>query len=516
MLAYVLLGLFFLSTVWFTGGLIRGRLLLGLRAFLDVGMTNGFVSHMLSLPYVFFAHRPTGDLVMRVQSNSIVRELLTTSTLSTVVDGGLLMIHLAAVFVVSPLLGLVTSFLAALQLLVFVMVRRRQRELLAAELNQQSTAQSYQVELLTGVETVKAAGAETFVFDRWQGLFKGVLASSLERARFAVWTDAVNGTIRMAAPIILLCTAAWLSLAGNLTLGEMLAVAALAGGVLGPVASLAAVGTNLEQARSHLERIDDVMLAKPEQASARTRVGVLEGNISIEQLSFRYRADGPLALDDVTAHVTSGEFVAVVGRSGSGKSTLASLLLGLYAPESGRILFDGVDLQTLELSSLRQRLGIVTQKPHLFAATVRENIAFVNPGLTMDRIIEAARLACIHDDIEALPLGYDTLLQQGGASLSGGQRQRLAIARAIAHRPVILVLDEATNALDAVTEERVFGNLATLECTRIVVAHRLSSIASARRILLMHQGRLAEQGGHDQLMARRGLYSELVAAQLRS
>jgi len=210
--------------------------------------------------------------------------------------------------------------------------------------------------------------------------------------------------------------------------------------------------------------------------------------------------------------IKSGQFVAIVGRSGAGKSTLASLLVGLYTPTSGRICYDDVDLAGLDVHSVRRQLGIVPQQPYLFGASVRENIALVDPTLPLEKVMAAAQLAHIHADIMALPMGYETVLADGGASLSGGQRQRIALARALVNQPAILLLDEATSALDTVTERQIQAALAELRCTRIVIAQRLSTIQAADVILVLDKGRLVEQGTHAELFALGGVYTGLVQA----
>jgi ATP-binding cassette subfamily B protein len=216
----------------------------------------------------------------------------------------------------------------------------------------------------------------------------------------------------------------------------------------------------------------------------------------------------------VNLEIRPGQFVALVGRSGSGKSTLASLMLGLYLPTAGRVLFDGTDLRQLDLGALRRQLGVVGQELDLFGATVRENISLGDPGLSAEAVEAAARLACVHEEIDSLPLGYDTTLAERGGAISGGQRQRIALARALVRKPAVLLLDEATSALDAATERDVHQALAGLSCTRVVIAHRLSTVRRADLIVVVEAGKIVETGTHQELLDRRGAYADLVAAQL--
>jgi ABC-type bacteriocin/lantibiotic exporter with double-glycine peptidase domain len=241
--------------------------------------------------------------------------------------------------------------------------------------------------------------------------------------------------------------------------------------------------------------------------------GDLAGGITLEEVSFSYDDAGPVVVDGASLEIAPGRTIALVGKSGSGKSTLAHLILGLYRPTAGRVLYDGRDLAGLEAGSVRARLGIVPQSSYLFGTSIRANIALTDPDTSPEKIERAARIACIHDDIMEMPMGYDTVVSDGGASLSGGQRQRVALARALVHDPVILLLDEATSSLDAVTETAIYANLEQLECTRIVIAHRISTIAGADLIVVMDEGRFVEQGKHGELMAARGPYYELARSQ---
>ena len=499
----------------FLASMVRAHLLIQLRTIFDARMTLSFLDHLLRLPYAYFQQRSAGDLMMRVNSNTSIRELLTSGLLSTALDGSLVVLYLGMIFIASPAFGAVVTLLAVAQLAVFLCSRRRQQDLMTDTLEKQARAESYLVELLAGVETLKASGSELRAGEHWSGLFVDQLNIALDRARLNAVVDSLNGALRIASPLVVLGFGAMQALDGTMTLGAVLALAALAGAFLGPLGNLVATATQLQLLWSYLERIEDVLGAAPEQPLDEARqIPTLRGRITLDDVSFRYTTTAPSVVRNVSLEIEAGDFVAIVGRSGSGKSTLASLLLGLYTPTAGRIAYDGADLAGLVARALRQQVGIVNQRAYLFGGTLRNNIAMGDPQLPLDQLVAAARRAEIHDEISAMPMGYDTLLIDGGASLSGGQRQRVALARALARQPAILLLDEATSALDAVTERAVQTQLAQLPCTRVVIAHRLSTIREADLILVMDDGRVVEQGTHAELLARGGAYARLISAQV--
>ncbi len=507
-------GLIVIVVFFFLSSLIRAHLLLHLRTLVDVRLTMSFLEHLLGLPYAFYQKRTAGDLLLRLNSNSTIREILTSGLVSGVLDGVLVLIYLLILLWNSWRMALLVSLLAVVQLALFLGSRNRYRELMAQELEAQALAQGYEVQMLAGMESLKSSGIEDRVAERWSHLFVDVLNVVLSRGRLAALVESLLAALRLASPLLILWLGAYQVLLGRMSLGPMLAVSALASALLVPFSSLLGTALQFSLVRSYLHRIEDVLCSPREQeGAAASPAPPLSGQITLDHVSFRYGPSSPLAVDDVSVEVRPGQQIGIVGRSGSGKSTLARLLCGLYEPSPGRILYDGLDFARLQYRSVRVQMGLVPQDPALFATTIRDNIARADPTVDLDRILAAARRAQIHEEITSLPLGYDTPLPDGGRSLSGGQRQRIALARALVHTPRILVLDEATSDLDSITEQAIQRELASLGATVVLIAHRLSTISRADLILVMEAGRIVERGTHSQLLASGGLYADLIAAQ---
>lgn len=515
-LLWVLLaGVLLLVGFRFVCSLLRGHLLLHLRTRLDSVLTFNFLNHLTALPFAFFDTRKSGDLIVRMNSNRSVRDILTSSTLSAVLDGGMILLALLMLLFGSVQLALLVLLLASLEIVVFGFTRRRYQDLHLEQLSAQGRAQSLQIQMLSGMESIKTCGQERVAGDRWGDAYVDELNVTLKQGRLQAWTDAIRDALGILAPLAFLVIGGFMVLAGQLSLGLLLAMSMLANNVLQPLKKLLDTGYDLARLKSYLQRIDDVFSSETERAGrAWNAPPRLTGEVRVEDLSFRYSASGPLVLKQVSFAVEPGGFVAIVGPSGSGKSTLARMLAGLYSPQSGRIVYDGHDLMDLDLESVRQQMGIVTQQPFLFDGSIREYIAFGDADAPLDKVVQAACAAAIHDDIEQLPRGYNTQIGDGSGGLSGGQRQRLAIARALFNLPSMLVLDEATSALDTVTEKRVYEHIKGLrQTTRIVIAHRLSTIRQADVIVVLNQGELVEMGTDEELMARPGMYRKLVSAQ---
>jgi ABC-type bacteriocin/lantibiotic exporter with double-glycine peptidase domain len=474
----------------------------------------GFFEHLLSLPYRFFQQRANGELLARVSSNTAIRDVLTGQLLSGLLDGALVVVYLAILLWQSPLFAAVVVVIGLLQVALMLLSNRKLRELMQRDLAAQGKSQACMTEALVGIATLKAAGREERAFEQWSNLYYDQLNVSVRRSYLAGVVDTGLGLVRTFSPLVLLWFGAREVFNGTMDVGTMLALNALAGIFLTPLMSLVAGGQRLQLVQAHFERVGDVLEAAPEQDQSDVLVAPrLNGGIELKNVGFRYDPAAAPVLRNLNLQVAAGQKVALVGPSGSGKSTLLKLLVGLHQPTEGDIFYDGLDLRRLNLRALRQQFGVVMQDAFIFSGTIRSNIAFNRSDIALEQVVRAATIAALHDDIAAMPMGYETFVSEGGNAFSGGQRQRLAIARALAHAPSILLLDEATSHLDVVSEQRVEQQLSRQDCTRIVVAHRLSTVRDADLIVVLDHGAIVEQGSHEELLARGGLYARLAQSQ---
>lgn len=480
---------------------------------IDVELGARLFRHLLALPIAYFQTRRVGDSVARVRELENIRNFLTSSALTLVIDLLFTFVFLAVMFFYSPLLTLVVlasfPFYIGISAAATPLFRRRLDE----KFNRGAENQAFLVESVNGVETLKAMAVEPQMQRRWEEQLAGYVAASF---RVVSLGNIASQSVQLIGKLVtagVLFFGAKLVIEGSLTVGELVAFNILSSRVSVPVLRLAQIYQDFHQARLSVQRLGDILNSLPEPtfSSGRAALPPIKGHVSFEHVTFRYRLDGSEILHDITFNIPAGQVVGIVGPSGSGKSTLAKLIQRLYAPESGRILIDGVDLTMVDLPWLRRQIGVVLQENVLFNCSVRENIALADPTMPMERVMAAATLAGAHEFILELPEGYDTIVGERGSSLSGGQKQRIAIARALITDPRILIFDEATSALDYESERVIQDNMQRIVRGRtvFVIAHRLSTVRRANRILTIERGRLVEDGTHDELIRSNGRYAKL-------
>ena len=484
---------------------------------IDVELGARLFRHLLALPISYFQARRVGDSVARVRELENIRTFLTSSALTLVIDLFFTFVFVAVMFLYSPLLTAIVLGAFPFYIGISVAATPFFRQRLDEKFARGAENQAFLVESVTGVETLKSMAVEPQMQRRWEEQLAGYVAASFSVLSLG---NTASQTVQLISKLItagILYFGAKLVIDGSLTIGELVAFNILAGRVSGPVLRLAQMWQDFHQARLSVARLGDILNtpAEPTFSSGRAALPAIRGDVVFEHVKFRYRIDGPEVLHDVSFNIPAGQIVGIVGPSGSGKSTLAKLVQRLYVPESGRVLVDGVDLAMVDSSWLRRQLGVVLQENILFNRSIRDNIALAEPGMAIDRVIAAAKLAGAHDFILELSNGYDTIVEERGSSLSGGQRQRIAIARALLCEPRIVIFDEATSALDYESERSVQQNMSQIASGRTVfiIAHRLSTVRFADRIVTLDRGRLIEDGTHDDLIRTGGRYANLYRLQ---
>jgi subfamily B ATP-binding cassette protein HlyB/CyaB len=487
---------------------------------IDVELGARLFHHLLRLPLGYFGARRVGDSVARVRELENIRQFLTGSTLTLVLDLVFGSIFLTVIFLYSALLGWVVAAGIPFYVLISVMATPAIRLRIQEKFRRGAENQSFLVETVSGIETLKAMAVEPQMQRRWEEQLAGYVRSAFRVTSLGIVAGQAAQLVSRMTTLAILYVGATQVMSDKLTIGELIAVNMLAGQLSGPILRLAQLWQDFQQVRVSVDRVGDILnsAAEPLSAPGTAARPAIDGAITFDKVSFRYDPTGPRVLDELTLSIPAGQIIGIVGPSGSGKSTLTRMIQRLCTPESGRVTIDGMDLNIVDIPWLRRQIGVVLQDSVLFNATIRENIALRDPNMTMDNVVRAARLAGAQQFISELPAGYETRVGERGASLSGGQRQRIAIARALALNPRILVFDEATSALDPESEQAIQANMTEI-CrgrTVVIVAHRLSALRTAHRIVTIDHGRIVEDGEHAELVRAGGRYAGLWAAQTRS
>jgi ATP-binding cassette subfamily C protein len=475
------------------------------------GLLQGAVwDRLISLPVPFFRRYTVGDLADRAMGIDTIRQLLTGHVISSVLAAIFSVFSFGLLFYYSWPLALAASGLVALLAAVTTGLAYLQLRHQRLFLEHRGKVASLVFDLIHGIGKIRVGGAEHRAYGRWADGFSRQRREAVAARRIANLQGAFNAVYGLATAMTLFAMVT-LSQQIDLAASDFLAFSAAFGQFQMAALSIIAIFPSLLAAIPVYERLQPILVSAPEVDPTKVEAGELAGEVEFGQVSFRYQADGPLILDRVSFHARPGEFIALVGPSGAGKSTCLRLLVGFERPTAGSIYYDGQDLGSLDLLSVRRQTGVVLQHSRPMAGDLHTNIVG-SRNLTLDDAWEAARMAGLADDIRAMPMGMHTVISEGGGTFSGGQLQRLLIARAIVHRPRVLLFDEATSALDNRTQEHVTDSLERLKATRIVIAHRLSTIQNADRIYVLQRGKVVEAGSYDELAAT-GIFGQMVERQ---
>ncbi|WP_415896382.1 type I secretion system permease/ATPase [Neptuniibacter sp. QD72_48] len=483
----------------------------------DVELGARLFNHLVSLPLSYFESRQVGQSVARVRELDTIRNFITGTALTLVIDLFFTIVFFAVMWFYSPTLTIIVlltiPFYIALSIFITPILRHRLDE----KFKHGAENQAFLVESVTGVETLKAMSVEPQMQRKWEDQLSKYVTASFRTQNLNNIANQIAGFISKVTTVLIIWYGAHLVIDGHLTVGQLVAFNMIAGRVSGPILKLVQLWQDFQQAGISVKRLGDILNTptEPGYNPNRSTLPQLQGKVNFEHINFRYRPDGPRILNDISLQVKPGEVIGIVGRSGSGKSTLTKLIQRMYVPEGGRVMIDGVDLAMVDTAWLRRNIGVVLQENFLFNRSVRENIALANPGLPMEAVVQAAKLAGAHEFILELPEGYDNSVGEHGCNLSGGQRQRIAIARALITNPRILIFDEATSALDYESERIIQHNMASIckNRTVFIIAHRLSTVRQCDRIIVMDKGRIVESGNHDALIKQQGYYHQLHSMQ---
>lgn len=499
-----------ISGLYFAVMMFRSFKVLNLRITIDSKLNTEIFDHLLKLPFKYFELRGKGNIIYNINSTATIREIFTSQLITGLIDCGAALFIAGYMVKKSPSLFSIALILFLINIAILKISYPHLVQNNKCLLQEQSQTQSVQMETVYSIMGIKMTSIENSVFRNWKQKFDRYIEKYVHKEKYSAIINSCLNFLLFVSPIIILCFGVAFSKAGFMTVGEVVAFYSLSGNFYALAHSVFNTWTGLVNSKVILERISDIVMEKPEDINILGKAGELYGDIRLENVSFRYTRNSKDILKDISVHIPSGKKVSIVGRSGDGKTTLAKLLVGLYFPTQGSIYYDDTDIKDWNKKVLRNQMGIVPQDISLFNKTIYENIVVdLEREITIDEVKEACKTAEILEEIEEMPMGFDTIISEMGMNLSGGQRQRILLARALLNKPQILILDEATSSLDNINQKKISQNLSQLKCTQIIIAHRLSTIIDSDMIIVMEDGKIVEEGTHDELLARKGAYYRL-------
>lgn len=487
----------------------RSLLMSRLQTKTGISTDSAVMMRLMSMPASFFRSYSAGELKSRFMSVNNLCSALLGMVMSTSLTALSSLLYVTQIFQFAPTLVIpsliivfVTITFSTVSSLAQIGINKKKMELSARE-----SGMSYA--MITGIQKIRLSGSEKRIFAKWLSLFSENAQLSFNPPLFLRINPVISSAITLISNIVLY----FLALKAELTPSSYFAFMAAYGALMGAFITLSSTALSAAQIRPVLEMAEPFLKTVPENTGDKEIVTDISGALELEHVSFRYDEKSPWVLDDLSIRIKAGEYVAVVGKTGCGKSTLMRLLLGFETPQKGAVFYDRKNLDSLDLSTLRRKIGTVMQNSSLFSGDIYSNIVITDPSLDVDAAWEAAEKADIAEDIRRMPMGMFTYVSEGSGGISGGQKQRLMIARAIAAKPKILLFDEATSALDNLTQKKVTAALDEMKCTRLIIAHRLSTIRHCDRILVLDHGKIIEDGTYEELIQKNGFFAQLVERQ---
>ncbi|OGO77742.1 MAG: bacteriocin ABC transporter ATP-binding protein [Clostridiales bacterium GWB2_37_7] len=496
----------------------RMQLMLYLSQKLDLSLILGYYQHVLELPMNFFGTRKVGEIISRFMDASKVREAISGATLTIMIDTLMALVGGIILYTQSPLLFGITFMIVIAYAVIVFAFNKPLRDINRKQMEDNAQLTSYLVESLNGIETVKAFNAESKANLETEKKFIKLLGCVFKSGGLSNLQGSLTGFVASVGSIAILWIGAYSVINGKMTVGQLLTFNSLLVYFLDPIRNLINLQSTMQTAIVASDRLGEILdleLEKGNNDDDKIKPVSLKGQIEFSNIDFRY-GTRQLILSNINLSIKQGEKIAFVGESGSGKTTLVKLLMNFYPWEKGDISINGYNIKDISMDYLRGRIAYISQDIFLFSGTIRENLSLGAEDLSLEEIIEVAKMTRAHDFINALPLRYDTMLEENGANLSGGQKQRLAITRALLKKPDILIMDEATSNLDSITEKAIGKTINELakDITTIVIAHRLSTIMKCDKIYVMDKGEFVESGTHQELMKQGGIYFNLWKEQL--
>ena len=488
---------------------IKGILNANISIRMELAVESAVMMRVLSLPVDFFKQYSAGELSSRVNYIGSLCSMMLNAIFSTGLTAVFSLVYIGQVFAYAPALAAPAIVITLLTVGFSLATALLQMRISEKQMTEAGKESGMVYALMGGVAKIKNAGAEKRAFARWSRQYTKSARYLYQPPMFLRLNSVITTAISLLGTIVIYYSA----IRSGMAMADYMAFNSAYGMVSGAFTTLAGIVITASRIRPILKLVQPILEAEPEVDTSRQVVTRLQGGIELNNVSFRYNDAMPYVLDNLSLKVRPGQYVAIVGKTGCGKSTLMRILLGFEKPQKGAVYYDGRDISTMDLKSLRRKIGVVMQNGHLFQGDIYSNITISAPQLTLDQAWEAAEMAGMAEDIRQMPMGMHTLISEGQGGISGGQRQRLMIARAIAPKPRILMFDEATSALDNITQRTVSESLDKLKCTRIVIAHRLSTIRHCDRIIVLDKGKIVEDGTYEELLELNGFFSELVKRQ---